>query len=192
MSMIMNRAPAREPVSLEEIKAALGLSGGHEDTLLSCLLVAARMVCEHRTGLVFIDQEWSFFLDQWPASGIVKAPVAPVRTVNAVKVHDWHDGAVDLSLDLFDADAGPYPAYIHFKRDRVPAPRRAYDSIEFAVTAGLAETADQVPRPIRQAILELASEWFVAREPVAFGHGDIPIAEPISKLLAPYRYATVH
>ena len=192
MSMIMNRAPAHEPVSLQEVKAVLSLSVPKDDTLLSCLLLAARMVCEHRTGLVLITQEWSFFIDQWPESGIVQTPIAPPRSIDAVRVHDWLDGAVDLSLDIFEFDKGPNPTSIRFERGRVPAPRRAFDSIEFAVTVGLAETPDEIPQPIRQAILDLATTWFVAREPVAFGNADIPIPEPVAKLLEPFRSTTLH
>ena len=192
MSMIMNRAPAHEPVSLQEIKTVLSVSGPNDDTLLSCLLLAARMVCEHRIGLILIDQEWSFFIDQWPESGIVQTPIAPPRNIKAVRVHDWHGGAVDLSLDNFAFDKGANPTNIRFERGRVPGPRRAFDSIEFAVAVGLADTPDDVPQPLRQAILDLATTWFVAREPVAFGNVDVPIPEPVAKLLEPFRSTTLH
>jgi len=181
-----------EPVPLQEIKTALGLSDPKNDTLLSCLQLAARLVCEHRTGLVLIEQQWSFFIDQWPESGIVQTPIAPPRSIDAVRVHDWHGGAVDLSPDIFEFDKGPNPTSIRFERGRVPAPRRAFDSIEFAVTVGLADTPDQIPQPIRQAIMDLTTTWFAAREPVAFGNTDIPIPEPVAKLLDPFRPTTLH
>ncbi|MGI9415823.1 MAG: head-tail connector protein [Hyphomicrobiales bacterium] len=192
MSMILTRAPAHEPVSLEDAKLELGLSGCREDTLLSCLLLAARMVAEHRTGLMLIDQEWSFFLDRWPASGIIQAPVAPLRSVNAVRVHDWHDGVTALDAGRFELDAGRYPSCIQFAKDEVPGPRRVNDSIEIAVSAGLSTSAQDVPEEIRQAILQLAAGWFESREPVGFGNRDIAIAEPIARLLEPYSHATVH
>ena len=192
MSMIMNRAPAHEPVSVQEIKAVLSLSGRSDDTLLSCLLLAARMVCEHRIGLLLIDQEWSFFIDQWPKTGTVQTPIAPFRSIDAVRVHDWHGGAVDLNLDAFAFDKEANPSSIRFERGRVPAPRRAFDSIEFAVSVGLAETPGQIPQPIRQAILDLATTWFATREPVAFGNVDIPLPEPVAALLEPFRSTTLH
>ena len=61
MALVMTAAPAAEPIGLAEAKAHLRIDADDEDTLLTALIVAARLFVERTLGLALITQGWSYF-----------------------------------------------------------------------------------------------------------------------------------
>ena len=69
---MLTSAPALEPVTLADVKSHLASirKTRLHDTLLSCLITAARIVCEARTGLVLSAANLdACVLETWPANG---------------------------------------------------------------------------------------------------------------------------
>ena len=91
MKMILTKAPALEPVSIARIKAGLDTCTPRDDTLLSCLVTAARVVLEARTGLVFLPQTWTLHYDgPWDDAGLA-LPITPVRKLLSATT-SWSSG----------------------------------------------------------------------------------------------------
>ena len=65
-------------------------------------------------------------------------------------------------------------------------PGAAFNGIEIDLTAGYGPDGEDVPAPLRMAILQLVAQWHETREPVAFGAvAEVPAS--VAALTAPYR-----
>lgn len=163
MTLAIITPPAAEPVTIADLRAYLRLSGSEEDTLLADLIAAARGHVEQATRRALITQGVRVYLDRWPAGRIVRLPVAPVASVEAVTVYDA-DGVPNV-LDPAD-----------WQLDKVSAPARlkvalgagggarSLNGIEIDFTAGYGADPESIPAPFRQAIRLLAAHWFEHRE----------------------------
>lgn len=180
MTLMIISGPAEEPVTLAEARAHLRLDGTNEDTLLTALITAARVVLESETRRAFVTQNWRLLLDEWPGD-TVTLPLAPVGAVTAVTI----DGTQMLDASRYDvALAGDAPRIV--AKGGWPAPSRRVVGIAIDFTAGYG-AASAVPAPLKQALLMLVAHWFEKREPVAFGETTEEIPLTVAALIAPYR-----
>lgn len=183
MTLMLMSGAANEPVTLEEARAHLRLDMEAEDTLLRAFLTAARVALEAQTRRAFVTQSWRLILDAWPAA-VVTLPMAPVSAITGVTMNDAGAPRV-VAPSLYDtALEGDAPRLV--ANGIWPAPSRRVGGIHIDFTAGYGEAGD-VPAPLRQAILLLATHWFENREPVSIGDkaGELPLS--VSALIAPYR-----
>ena len=99
----------------------------------------------------------------------------------------WTDMVKKLDAAGFDfffmAEAIGYPMN---DAGEVPEAGRDRGAIEIDIVAGYGAAADQVPAPLRQAVLRLAARWFEQRGDVASRDAQSLPAE-IMALIAPYR-----
>lgn len=187
MALALTSAPSVEPISLAEAKAHLRVDEDAEDDLISALTASARGWVERQYGLALITQGWSFYLDRLPEGGAVALPLAPQQAVASVTFHAADGGTTELDADDYAYDAISQPARLIFKSVSGGASLRRLNGLEIAYTAGFGDAADDVPAPIRQALLLLIAHWFERREPVAMG-GEAPeVPAMVAGLLAPYR-----
>jgi uncharacterized phiE125 gp8 family phage protein len=187
MPLILNSGPSVEPVSLAEAKAHCRIDGAAEDTLVASLLIAARMHIERSLNVALIEQSWSLFLDRWPDRPSLALPLAPVISVDAVRLYSPDDSSTAADPDLFLLDgAGQRPRLSRREAGPWPLPGRSVNGIEIAFTAGYGAAADDVPMPVRLAIKLLVAHWYEMREPVV---GEQPSAVPLSvaSLISPFR-----
>lgn len=184
MGLLLNAPPAVEPISLAEAKAYLRVDSDGEDALIGTLIGSARGQVERTYGLALMTQGWSLFLDAWSEDGVIAPPLAPVQSVGAVKIYDATGGHVVVPPADYTLDATARPARVVVTGER-PTPERKLGGIEIAFVAGF-EDADDVPPPIRQALLLLVAHGFERREPVAADDaGEVPMT--VTALLAPWR-----
>jgi uncharacterized phiE125 gp8 family phage protein len=64
---------------------------------------------------------------------------------------------------------------------------RALNAYEVFFTAGYGDEPEDVPAPIRQALLMLVAHWFERREPVVLGAAPQEVPATVAGLLLPYR-----
>lgn len=191
MPSILTAAPAEEPVTLAELKATLRLDGSDEDALLASLILAARQHVEQLTRLVLIEQSWRLYLDAWPRR--MKTPpyarrvvleIAPVKRVTNVTIYDGAGAPQSLDPALYRLDNARRPAALIIE-PAIRLPGLRGNGIEIDVEAGFGSATD-VPTPLRQAILRLATLWFEHRH-----DADITSLRPtpptVDALIAPYR-----
>ena len=88
MTPILIAGPASEPVSLEECKAWMRVDSDADDALIAALVTSARLVLEAATRRLFISQTWRIISDQWPAEQTFSIPLAPLISLDALRVYD--------------------------------------------------------------------------------------------------------
>ncbi len=188
MPLLLTQGPLVEPVSLAEAKAHLRVDSADEDTLIASLITSARVHIETTLGQALNTQNWSLFLDNWPVSGTVQLPRAPVISVDSVKTYDANDIATVFAPENYFADTVSEPPRLLLRGAASwPRPGRAGNGIEIAFTAGYGPARNDVPEPFRQAILQLVAHWFENRELVAMGGQPAMIPATVMSLLTPYR-----
>jgi uncharacterized phiE125 gp8 family phage protein len=188
MPLILTAGPSVEPVSLADAKAHARVDGDAEDTLICSLILAARLHVEHCLGLALISQSWSLYLDRWPDAPFVELPLAPLISVDAVRLYSPTGSSATLDPGLFIVDAASRrPRLALHQGQSWPAPGRSVNGIEVAFTAGYGDTEDDVPAPVRLAVKMLVAHWYEAREPVLLGERADPVPATVASLIAPYR-----
>lgn len=188
MPLILTAGPSAEPISLEEAKAHCRVDGDAEDTLIASLVLAARLHIERCLDVALISQSWSLYLDQWPERGPVELPLAPLLSINAVRLYGPTGSSMTLDPSLFDVDAySRRPRLSRREGQSWPLPGRCVNGIEIAFTAGYGPDPEDVPMPLRLAIKMLVAHWHEAREPVLLGETADPVPSTVATLLGPYR-----
>ncbi len=184
MPLILTTPPAAEPVSLADAKAHLRVTHADDDAYISKLITAARRAIEQRTGLRFIAQGWSLFLDCWPASPAASLQLGPVSAIADIIVFGEDDTPATVDPAHYYLDSASRPARAVLRDGRTP-PRggRPVNAIEIRFTAGFGLTGDDVPADIRQAVLITLAHWFDHRGDEK--GGSLPLAAV--ELLEPQR-----
>jgi uncharacterized phiE125 gp8 family phage protein len=185
MSSILLNGPALEPVTLAEAKAWLRVEHDDDDAAIGALAAGARLHVEARTRRALIAQTWRLVLDRWPASGRLAIRPAPVRTLDAVRVYDGEGVAHTLDRQGFVLDVAA--SALTFPPFALAQPGRSAAGIEIDVTAGYGDAADDVPEPLRQAILMLVAHWYENRGVTAAGGAVALLPANVAALIAPYR-----
>ncbi len=149
---------------------------------MSALISVARTNLETELRRAFISQRWTLLLDRWPGSDVM-IPLAPAQSIDEVRV-----SGITLDANSYASECRREPALLYGKTGMIwPIPVKPVAGIEIDFTAGFGAAADDVPAPIRQAILMLVSHWFETREPVAIGTPALEMPFTVSQMIAPYR-----
>lgn len=190
MPLILMSGPAVEPVSLSEAKAHCRVDSDAEDTLMSSLILAARLYIEQMLDIALISQDWSLYLDQWPDGAHVELPLAPLMSLQSIRTYNAADEAITVDPADYNIDTASRRPRIAFNTGvSRPVPGRPVNGIEIVFTAGYGAAADDVPMPIRQALKMLVAHWYEAREPVVIAQHAESVPATVASLIAPYRSA---
>ena len=185
MSLVPISAPAQEPVSLADAKAHLRVDTADDDALISRLITAARSELERGLGRALITQTWTYWLDSWPPGYAVPLPLAPVQSVEAVRVYAMDDSFSTLPASGYLLDGlGSPPRLIRRGSIAWPQPLRPGNGIAIDFSAGHGTQPTEVPSALRVALLVLIGHWYEQRE-----LADVPVALPpmVRDLIDPYR-----
>lgn len=175
--------PSTEPLTLADLKVFLRVTHQEEDAVLALLITTARQMVESASSRILLAQTWRVFLDAWPPSGLIVAPLAPVTSILAARLRHGDGSETALPADLFTLRGDRTPAVIAFERPRAPAPTRPLGGIELDLALGHEAAAD-VPADLVQAVRLLAAHLYERRDEAA-GGGLLP--EGVVALLKPYR-----
>lgn len=180
MTSYLLAGPATEPLTLAEAKAWLRLDGDDEDALVGALIASARLHVESVTSRALIAQIWRLLLDDWPDNFVVRLPVSPVLSLTTIAVHGSDGGSTAIDLDGIDVGRSE----LLLPADHERPDKREYQGIAIDYVAGYGADADDVPEPLKQALLLLVAFWFEYRDSVVVGS----IAPAgFEALVAPYR-----
>lgn len=159
--------PPIEPISLAETKAFLRVDHEADDALIQALIQTARESLESYLSIALIRRSMQFSTSlEECSSRVVKLPRWPVISVDAVIV----DGE---SVSDPDIDLRKRPSSLVIERG---------SHVEAEFTAGYGEGADDVPAPLRQALLLLVARHYEKREETL---GAMPLM--VDALTMPYR-----
>lgn len=167
MTLTLITAPASEPLTLAEAKAHCRVEHTLDDTLITALIVAARLSAEHELNRPLITQTWEVSLEDFPSSiegeGISLGKYRPIA-ITSVKYlsTDGTDTTIDAAaytLDSVNAPGFVYPIY----DTSWPDARQFTNSVRVRFTAGYGAAA-AVPQCIKQWMLMMIGAMYAYRE----------------------------
>lgn len=146
-------APTTEPVTLTEVKSALGVTYSDDDVELTDLIQSAREYIELYTGRRLMTQVLELSFDRWPS---VEFPIGewPLQSIDSVKYDDASSPVTEQTLTV-NTD---YYADTTTEKGRVraitswPSVANQPNAIRVRFTAGY-DSADAVPAAIKRGII---------------------------------------
>lgn len=190
--------PDGEPVDLAEAKDHARVTHDKEDALIEIYLRSARMWAEGFTHRAFISQQWQLTAMRFPISDKeIELPKGRLLSVEQVQYID-NDGATQTLRDLTPSPTIPGDLQIDTSSDEGGRIRPKFDeswpearsdtfsAVTILFTVGYGTAPQDVPDPIRQAILVMVADAFETRQEIIIG---APVAniKTIDNLLNPYR-----
>jgi uncharacterized phiE125 gp8 family phage protein len=179
MPLTLTTPPAIEPITLAAAKAHLKIDTADDDALIAALIPAARARAEWHTGRALVTQGWILWLDTWPE--VISIPLPPLQAVASVTIYTRDDSThvQDPATYIVDLAAGRLALK---PSSPPPSNLRRLNAVAVAFTAGHGDTAEDVPAPLRAAILELVAFLYENR-----GEAPAELPQDCLTLLAPYR-----
>jgi|GEM_PF-1260711 len=161
----------------------------YEGDQLMMLVKTARQYLENLCGPM-IEQTWEQYLQAWPATGVMDLELPRVLEVDSIEYEDA-DGvdhiltATDYVLDA----VGSYHGRVVLKSAASWPSSALADVNPIVVTfnCGYGDEAEDVPEPLRLAILLLVAQWYENREVVNIGNIATPLPFTVEALIANYR-----
>lgn len=176
--------PPIEPITLEAAKLFLRLDDDAENDFISDLIRSAREQVETlcRQSLIERPQRLTFVP---PFDRILYLNIAPIKSVTAMTLHlaDGEDEVV--SLDDLKINLRALPASVQKQTLGLWSwhSRPEIKAISVEVLAGYGESAEDIPMPLRQAMLLLIGQGYEHRSGT-----ELPgIPMMVDALVMPYR-----
>jgi uncharacterized phiE125 gp8 family phage protein len=188
MSLVPILPPAQEPVSLADAKLHLRVDVPDDDTLISRLITGARSQIERGLGRALITQSWTWWLDAWPPGYAVSLPLAPLQSIEQVRIYAADDSFSVLPANgyLLDGQGSP-PRLIRRGTLAWPQPVRPGNGIAIDFTAGHGSQPTDVPAALRIAVLVLVGHWYENRQLADASGASVALPPMVRDLIDPYR-----
>lgn len=176
-SIKLTTPPVYMPVSLNEVKARLGLpdSDESEDANIVGQIRAATQGIERYLRRTLVDTVWTMFLDRFPGKELpwwdgvremadtqltdliepIELPLPPIDSVVHVKAH-FNDGTsttVDAATYFVDSVREPGRIVLLSGQSWPSGLMRPANAVEVQYVAGYGPVGSDVPEPIRDAIM---------------------------------------
>jgi uncharacterized phiE125 gp8 family phage protein len=181
ISLQRNATTGDEPVSLDELKAAMRIDFDDDDALLTALLLAARQRAEDITGRTLVTSTWTYFLDSFPFGW--QTDLAPARSTMNRFINWWaYSQAIRIprgplqsveSIQYLPGTSGPYVTLdpSNYMIDTASAPGIVYPAPNYywplnnyaqhnAVQINFTSGYTVVPEPIKVAMKLMATYWY--------------------------------
>lgn len=171
--------PEVEPILIDEAKLHLSVTHNDENAMILIIIQAAREIAENYTNRSFITQTRQMKLDRFPRCSELILPSGPVTEVT-VNYYDETDTLVEFTDYWFD-DFANVPKII--SRNSWPSVFDRPNAVLIEYTAGYGGYED-VPKPIRQAMLLIIKHLYDNREQVGDSMSQLPFGA--TTLLGPY------
>lgn len=174
-----------DPVSLAEARAQCKVDVAEDDATLASLIIGARMHLELVTGRAFPVQEFTLTLDRFPCgTEAIVLPRAPLVSITSIAYIDEAGAAQTLAAPSYYFDSTRDPARVF------PVPGGIWPGTQAraaAVSVRFFAGYQQIPEPLRLALLLLVCHWYENREAVLVGSAAAPLPMGVEALIAPYR-----
>jgi uncharacterized phiE125 gp8 family phage protein len=151
--------PAKSPVTIDELKENLRLDGTEQDTMLANLIKAAANAIEVKLHRTLINTEYQLFFEEFGKEMELYRP--PASEIKEIQYFDADGVSQVVPPENYICDFSGVPARV------VPAPDESWPAIQNRINAvsvlfvaGYGTEPADVPEPIRQAIIMLASDLY--------------------------------
>ncbi|PHS40228.1 MAG: hypothetical protein COA91_04425 [Robiginitomaculum sp.] len=183
MPLIDLAPPLVEPIDLAYAKLFMRVDGTSEDTLIENLIKTARHQVENSIGRTLVRRSF-IYKTSIPHARHICLPRPPLVSVVRMTLIAENDQAVDIPQSDYTVTTKTEPGEIRLNPDKNWTDYLAeFTILEIQFEAGYGDTPDDIPLPIRQAIVLLVTHAFEFRE--AAQAPAIPAI--IEALLAPYK-----
>lgn len=183
---VLVTAAAETPVSATEAKAHLRVDHSTEDTLITSLVAAATEHLDGYTGILgraLVTQTWRQDFDEFTGQ-CMRLPML-AATIASVKYRSSDGTLATVSSDDYSLKADALGSYVRFDDDfSYPSDLAQSQAVLIEFTAGYGN-AEDVPAPIKAAILLLVGHWYENREAAGEPMAELPLA--VAALIEPYR-----
>jgi len=149
--------PSIEPITLEELKTRLRISGCDFDDEINDMLRAARLQVESDTYRKLITQTVVMYQEDFSSLlGPVQIRLAPIQSITHLKYYDRDDVLQTFSASDYYANLTSTPPEIRLKEAKQWPNTSLYrpNKVEVTMVAGYGSTAASVPRAAKLAIVE--------------------------------------
>ena len=190
MALVLTSPAALEPVSVVEAKDHLRVDHSDEDAYISSLILTSRLHIEAALSLALINQSWTWTFDAWPKrSQSVTLPLRPVSTITGVSTLASDGTPTAMPVTDYELDGHHVPPRLLRTVSQWPKPGKSQAGIEVSFVTGFGPAADDVPQPVRHALLLLVAHWYEHRDPIEIGSDKTSVPDAVSTLLKPYGIA---
>lgn len=190
MSLKLITAPAAEPITIAEAKAHLRVDHSDEDSMITALIVAARMNAENRLSRALITQTWELILDAFPDVEI-RLDKPSAIAITSVKYLDSAGNEQTIAAENYTLDAEMLPGFVLPAYGyEWPETIDAANAVRVRFTAGYGDAAS-VPMPIKQWMLINIGTLYANREGMVPGQAiEIP-RNFTDAMLDPYQWSFI-
>jgi len=193
MGLKLQTAPANEPLDLEaDVKPHLRIDFADDDGYISLLVSAVRKHVEDgELASALITQTWDLTLDNFPTMPF-ELPRPPLQSVTSITYTDVDGNSDTVASSVYLAETTSWPGRIVFKQSQSwpSVVLKEAGGVVIRFVAGYGDDIDDVPEPIRLALLLAIGDFYENREnsPLIPGITQ-PIVLPFAarQLLASYR-----
>lgn len=211
MRLVLLDPPNTEPLSADEVRERLGIGTDVSDETLEAYITAARQQLDGPNstllgGVSLITQLWQGDLDDFPCdNGKIEIPLPPLQEVISLSYVASDSSSVPMTVDAdYRVILGARPYISTISGGSWPSA----SGVTVTFLAGYGDSGDDVPGPIKQAMLMLISHYrsmsernlFVASETedgigsttyVVGGNAGQAIEATVKALVSGYRVLTV-
>ena len=181
--------PVVLPVLLYDIKSHLVVDHDEDDFLIDGYIQAAVSQVENILNRKLITQTWKALYESWPDKHF-SIPFGELQSITSVKYKDTAAVELTLAATEYISDIDSDPGRVVLGYNKLWPTTELYPSnpitIQFVCGYG---GIDDVPYPIKSAIMLLVGDFYAHRESIIAGSGQMVSEIPgyIMNLLSSYR-----
>lgn len=181
--------PALEPVTLSDVKAQLNIRDTIQDGIITRRISEAREWAEEFMQRSLLPSDWIVVIDEFQQT--IELAYPPIISVTTVKYIDVTGTQQTLSASAYSLDSYSEPGWLVPKHNTDwPDTLDALNAVEIKYSAGYA-TPDNIPYPIKEAILLLVGHWMNNQGAAESGAVITRVPLAVEQLLQPYRIIKV-
>ena len=183
LKLQLRNAPSVEPLSLDDAKQYLRVTGSDDDAFINSLIVASRDSCENFTHRALITQEWTMWLDNWDAkskmpwwdgvrvgawipesaSGI-ELPKNPVQSVDLINSYDDDNTATVWATTNYFVDIYSIKARVNLTIGGItPVNTRPTNGIEIQFKSGYGDAPTDIPNTLLEGMKAMIGHMYENR-----------------------------
>lgn len=168
MTPVIRVQPALEPITLQEAKEHLKVTGSYQNDEITRMIKAARGVVERYLNRALITQEWDVYFDHWCDE--LKLHFPPLQSVDAVKYFNQEGTEATLSPTLYWVTKSDPSCIVRKYSATWPELEEGRpDAIKIEITCGYGDNPTDVPEDIRNAIKVVLTDLYENRGTVVLG-----------------------
>jgi len=174
--------PSTEVITLDELKAYVR-GDDADDARFELLRVSSRKVVEQYIAKSLITQTHRLTIDRLDIRSVMTLWKSPIQSITSITIYDQ-----DNQAQIYDSSN----YFLHddrliFKQNaQFDFALRVDASMEVLYDAGYGDNPEDVPAPVRQAILDYAKFIYECN-----ANAQVTLPDAVRQLLSPYRSNTI-